>query len=355
MLIEQQNPANSELDDWAIQSEFWISQLPKLQKHRRRRQRNSNPIILAGHGNSLRIDKGTLVIKEGFTHHPQKQIKHRYYPGDLKLPRTIILLDGSGSLSFDVLSWLSEQDTSLVRIKWDGSIAIAATANGFAANQSKVDWQRNINGSIEKRIAFASELISQKLQNSIPTLEKFVPKSDLRDSAIAKAQSGIEKLSVKLTDMQEVRAIEAVFGATYFRSWSAVKLDWKHSPKYPVPEHWLSYSYRSSLRDAKATNFGASDPVNAMLNYAYAILQSKLQIAAIADGFDPTIGIMHHAQKNNPAYVFDLMEPERPKVDAKILEFVSKMKFSGADFTLNKSGVCRISPQLARAVATLVN
>jgi CRISP-associated protein Cas1 len=69
-----------------------------------RRQRKPNPLILAGHGNSLHIDKSALVIKDGFTHYPQKQIANRYFAGDVELPQTIILLDGSGSISFDVLS-----------------------------------------------------------------------------------------------------------------------------------------------------------------------------------------------------------------------------------------------------------
>ena len=144
MLLDQQITANSNCDDWAIQSEFWIAETAKLQKPRRIRQRNSNPLILTGHGTSMRIDCGTLLIKEGFTHYPQKQIEHRYFAADLELPRTILLLDGSGSLSFDVLSWLGEQGVSLIRIKWDGSIAVAVNAmrNPFKS--------RNANGFCER-------------------------------------------------------------------------------------------------------------------------------------------------------------------------------------------------------------
>jgi len=81
-----ENASNSE---WAIQSEIWIAELAKLQKTRKLRERNPNPLILSGHGNSMRIDKGTLLIKEGFTHYPQKAIEHRYFKGDLELPKTI--------------------------------------------------------------------------------------------------------------------------------------------------------------------------------------------------------------------------------------------------------------------------
>ena len=73
---------------------------------------------------------------------------------------------------------------------------------------------------------------------------------------------------------------------------------------------------------------------------------SQLQVQAVAEGFDPTLGIMHHGRRDAPAYVFDLMEPERPKVDAAILAFVAEHTFSGGDFTIREDS---ISPDLAVA------
>src|SRR6516165_602658 len=58
-------------------------------------------------------------------------------------------------------------------------------------------------------------------------------------------------------------------------------------------------------------NRNASHPVNAILNYAYTVLQSEIQISAISDGYDPTIGIMHEGSDGSAAFVFDLMEPRR--------------------------------------------
>jgi len=78
-----------------------------------------------------------------------------------------------------------------------------------------------------------------------------------------------------------------------------------------------------------------------------------LQVQAVAEGFDPFAGIMHHSRSDFPAYAYDLIEPERPKIDPAVLAFAQSRKFSGADFILRKDGVCRLSPQLARVVATL--
>ena len=346
--------AASTADEWAIRSENWISEIGKLQKPRRLRERNSNALILAGHGNSMRVEKGALIIKQGFTHYPQKQECHRYFKGDLDLPRIIMLLDGSGSLSFDVLSWLAEQSIALARIQSSGDIAIVSSGNGFASDQAKIDWQRETLACPKRRMEFAQQLIRDKLTNSLETLAHHLPQHRDTDRAIARAERGIAEFGEPLDDMQQVRAIEGECASLYFRAWQNLNLQWKVSKRYPVPENWLAYRGRSSVHECKPENRRATDPINAMLNYGYAVMHSKLQVKAIADGYSPLLGIMHRQKRSSASYILDMLEPERPKVDAKILDFVQTNTFTGADFILRKDGTCRLSPQLARAVATIV-
>ena len=101
--------------EWADRCAFW-STPTDAGVRRNRRERSSTSLILCGHGISLRVASGTLLIKNGFTHYPQQREEFRFFRGDLNRPARIILLDGSGSISFDVLDWLAEQDIPLVRI-----------------------------------------------------------------------------------------------------------------------------------------------------------------------------------------------------------------------------------------------
>ena len=78
-----------------------------------------------------------------------------------------------------------------------------------------------------------------------------------------------------------------------------------------------------------------------------------MRIKAIADGYDPTIGIMHEGRDGSSKFVFDLMEPECPKIDRAVLDFVRGTVFDPADFTICTDGVVRLNPQLARQVAGL--
>ncbi len=101
-------------------------------------------------------------------------------------------------------------------------------------------------------------------------------------------------------------------------------------------------------------NRHATHPVNAMLNYAYAVLESQVRIASVSQGLDPAVGYLHTYRPNRVALVYDLMEPLRPLVDRLVLDFVRSHTFSPNDFAIDTSGICQLHPQLARHVSTLV-
>jgi CRISPR-associated endonuclease Cas1 len=267
-----------------------------------------------------------------------------------------MLLDGSGSLSFDVLSWLADQGVTLARIKSNGDIAIVASGAGYAGDRGKVEWQLAMRADMARRLAFSADLNRRKIASSLPTLEAHIPPSKLRDMAVAKANTGIERLGRDtFTDMNAIFAIEGECALAYFRSWQGLPVRWKGITRRCVPQDWHAYGLRSSLATGvKAENRNASHPVNAMLNYAYAVKLAKLQIEAIADGYDLTIGIMHNSTRGSPAWALDMIELERSMVDATILQFVRDQTFAPADFILRKDGCCRLSPQLAKVVAAMV-
>jgi CRISPR-associated protein Cas1 len=143
-----------------------------------RRQPSRDPLILARHGVSLRIEAGTLLIRNGFTHYPQKQERYRYFKGDAELPPRIIILDGSGSITFDV------QRVPLVRIDWTGNAVTVISGDSFAANRHRVAWQATTRSDPRKRMAFCNRLLAKKIEGCILTLEKSLPRSDAWENAM---------------------------------------------------------------------------------------------------------------------------------------------------------------------------
>ena len=90
-----------------------------------------------------------------------------------------------------------------------------------------------------------------------------------------------------------------------------------------------------------------------MLNYAYAVLESQVRTQVLMAGLDPTIGVLHGSYSGKNGLVFDLMEPLRPIIDRKVLEFVQGHTFHPVDFTIRSDGVCRLNPEMARHVVTV--
>jgi CRISPR-associated protein Cas1 len=62
---------------------------------------------------------------------------------------------------------------------------------------------------------------------------------------------------------------------------------------------------------------------------------------------------MHETREASSAFVFDMMEPERPKIDRAVLEFVKANALHPSGFTIRKDGVCRLNPEKARRLVTL--
>ena len=339
---------------WATRSGMWQNRVQKASARRTKRAKAQPALILAGHGVSLRVENGALTIQNVFTYYPQQREILRYFRGDVALPERIILLDGSGSISFDVLSWLAEQKVSLIRIDWKGDIVCVAGASGYSANPFRVRWQLETRENPAQRNEFCRSIITQKIEASILTLEKSIPRSDKWERAMTSAYAVLSRLEENPPEsISELRALEANCAASYFRSWVGLPIKWRGTSRRPIPDNWQAIGPRSS-RYHLAGNRNAAHPVNAILNYAYAALESEIRIKAISEGYDPTIGIMHEGSDGSSKFIFDLMEPERPTVDRAVLDFIKDHVFDPADFVIRNDGVCRLNPQMMRmVVATL--
>jgi CRISPR-associated endonuclease Cas1 len=345
----------ADFDDaaWKSRSEIWQRRSQNQPTRRSKRERERQPLILAGHGASLRIEGGSLAIKNGFTHYPQQQETFRFFKRDLNLPERIIMLDGSGSISFDVLSWLNEQNVSLIHINFRGEIICIASRSGYSANPYRVQWQRETRQNHHLRMKFSVDLITKKIEASIATLEKTIRKSEAWEKAMQHAYSALTCLDKNPPkNITELRVLEANAAAAYFRAWQGIPIKWRGTSRRPIPENWKEIGQRTSIFHL-AGNKNADHPINAILNYAYTVRQSQIQINAVADGYDPTIGIMHEGI-NSAAFIFDLIEPERAAVDRKVLEFVKGHVFDRADFVIRSDGVCRLNPEMARCAGALV-
>ncbi len=344
-----------EADDvlWAERGAYWQEQVdPEAREAVFYRRRERKPLVLAGHGLRLHIHYGSLVVRHGFTHYPQAVREKRFFAGDPKLPSRIILLSANGSLSLDVIRWLSEQHVPLVMLDYRGQVVSVLGSETTAADldlrRAQIEAVTNGLG-----LVLARSLIEQKLAASLNTLAT-LPPSEEKDSAINRVTSLLKRLRAQPPEtIDDLRLLEAWAAIPYFAAWRRVELRWKGTAKKPIPPEWRRIGVRQNF--LKRSNRHAHHPVNALLNYGYAVLESQVRIAIAAVGLDPTIGYLHVCQAGRSSFVYDLMEPHRPKVDEEVLGFARSQTFAPRDFVIDTKGVCRLHPELARRVVQSIS
>lgn len=64
--------------------------------------------------------------------------------------------------------------------------------------------------------------------------------------------------------------------------------------------------------------------LNNLLNYGYAVLLSTILQKLFGVGLDPTFGISHLARERSTPLAYDLMEPFRPCVDWRVIQWIRK-------------------------------
>jgi hypothetical protein len=95
----------------------------------------------------------------------------------------------------------------------------------------------------------------------------------------------------------------------------------------------------------------AVSPLNAMLNYLYAVLESESRLALAALGLDPGIGVIHVDVPNRDSFACDLMEAVRPQVDSYLFDWVSREPLRRSWFFEESDGNCRLMGSFAERLS----
>jgi CRISPR-associated endonuclease Cas1 len=262
-----------------------------------------------------------------------------------------VVLDADGGLSFDVLAWLSAQVIPLIQINWRGEAVQVVGGTGSAVDRHVVEKQlaAQENGV---GLHMTQLLISEKIANCIDTLRQAFPEWPAAESAVQQLERDAVAMNQRPpASVARLLGVEGRVAEAYFRAWRCYPLRWARIVRRPVPDDWKQLAPRLSRASGKShRNRNATHPVNAMLNYAYGVLESEVRAQILAAGLDPTIGYLDGSYRDKHALVFDIMEPLRPVVDLRTLQVVQKRALEPGDFTMRTDGVCRLNPGLAASV-----
>jgi len=151
----------------------------------------------------------------------------------------------------------------------------------------------------EKGLELVTDMIRQKIENQADFLKKLMyarpGRKKLFESPIKIIDSALSGLAMHDGTIEDARnsimGFEGTAGRAHFQCLSKI-----------MPEKYL---FKGRSRQP------AKDPFNAVLNYCYGILYSRIEKACILAGLDPYVGFLHTDNYNKKSMVFDFIEPFR--------------------------------------------
>lgn len=250
-----------------------------------------------------------------------------------------IIVDGhTGSITFDAIRWLMKDDINLTILNWNGNL-LGVTLPKEPKNGKLKVMQYQAYLDSKKRFAIASEIVSQKISHTLNLLRELARYYKEVDIAQVEKTFAAERKRF-VSGMQTINSLLTYEGwiATYY--WSIyVKIVNKLYPEFHcVRRGSKSYSW----------SMNASDEVNALLNYGYAILESEVRKDINAVGLDPTIGFLHELAPSKEPLVYDIQELLRWLVDLSVLQLLEEKKLKKSDFIVTENYHLRLKPATAK-------
>jgi CRISPR-associated endonuclease Cas1 len=296
-------------------------------------------LVADGFGISARVLYGKLHVEDGIGSHRRSIVVDRAGSGLERL----VLLGKSGTLTLESLAWLRAIGAALVHLSADGHVLTHTVPFGYWGHPIRRAQALAIATGLDVEIA--RDLIASKLDGQRANLVR------LRASDL----TGFDRLREALTRttaIDDVRLCEAKAAAIYWNAWSSVPIHLRGRDLVRVPAKWTRYESRASILTGAPR--AATNPVNALLNFVYSLLESESRLALLAAGLDPTLGVLHADQRNRDSFALDAMEPVRPDVDSFVLDLLEERTLTSRDFVELPNGVCRVRAPLSHDLALTI-
>jgi len=299
----------------------------------------SSVLVLTGYGLHVGVERGHLVWSDGVGRQRRQGRLNRATCGLKRL----VVIGHAGNVTLEALRWLHDVGASFVQLDADGTVIVANGAAGL--DDPRLRRAQALAAGNEIGAALTRSLLESKLAAQADVLARLAVETEAVRAVIATAQAGMGGTE----DLAALRVLEAQAAAAYWGSWSSVPIRFAKRDMPRIPDHWLTFGQRRSEITGRSRS--ASNPINALLNYLYAILETEVRLATIAIGLDPGFGLLHADQKSRDSFVLDVIEPLRPRADAYLLTMLEERTFAAAEFFETREGICRLVPPLSTSLA----
>lgn len=293
--------------------------------------------VVEGYGVRIHLRHGRLHIVDGLPGDRHERVYGRVAPGFSRL----VVLGHAGTVSLEALRWLNDLGIVYVQIDKDGRLV---TTNAGGPEDARLRRAQAIAPSTATGVEITRTLLGEKLVGQRELIGRLHARHDL-EQAFARAETGLREAET----LEALVFAERDAALAYWSAWAPVEIRFRHSDLPRLPNHWHRFGRRGSpLTQAPRL---AVNPINALLNYLYAILEAETRIACLTLGLDPTLGIVHADYRSRDSLALDVMEAVRPQVDAYLLDLLHEHTFKASDFYESPRGICRLLPPTTTILA----
>jgi CRISPR-associated endonuclease Cas1/CRISPR-associated protein Cas4 len=188
-------------------------------------------------------------------------------------------------------------------------------------------------------LRIAKGLVVAKIQNSRTLLRRNWKVGDAPESLLDEFKRDIDQAR-RVGGVPELLGVEGNAAARYFGSFSnAIARDAEREP----------FAFDFTRRSRRPP----TDPVNALLSYAYSLLVRSWTVTLSAVGLDPYRGFYHQPRYGRPALALDMMEPFRPLIaDSSVIQAINNGEIKPTDFISAAGSVSLNADGRRRFIAT---
>jgi CRISPR-associated endonuclease Cas1 len=289
----------------------------------------SGVVTLFGYGIRVSVNQGHLELEDGIGASRREARLPRVRHG----LRRLVVIGADGMVSLAALRWLADQDASFVMLDRHGSVL--ATTGPVRPSDARLRRAQALAHQSGAALQIARELIGQKLE-----AQEKLARGALNNPVAAETIVRVRETLPAAKTIDAIRLLESRGAYAYWGAWSDLTINFPKADLRRVPDHWRTF--RNRVSPLTASPRLASNPLNAMLNYIYALLESEARLAVAALGLDPGLGVLHADTPARDSLACDVMEPVRPMVDAYLLNWITHETLRREWFFEQRDGSCRL-------------
>jgi CRISPR-associated endonuclease Cas1 len=301
---------------------------------------NPSVCVVDGYGVRISTRAGRLIVSDGIGRQRRERTCNRATHG---LSRLVIMAT-TGHVTLEAYRWLDQLGIGLVTVDPStGDVTMASTR--VANDDARLRRAQALAPGTMTGLKIARYLIGVKLAGQAAVASEDLSAPDVAESI----QHHARKVAESAT-LEEIRQLEAAAASLYWSVWESVEVGFVKADAPRVPDNWRVFEGRRSAVNP-GTARHATDPINALLNYLYRLVEAEAHIATVAVGLDPGMGVLHADMKGRASFVLDLMETARPLAERHVLRLLLTQPLRWGDFHEDGSGVVRVLPPLTHRLA----